>query len=69
MLTADLGRQGGQIGSDLAWNNNDFIAFISLFFDRAPGADVGHQGGFGGGDGSFDNNDFIVFINLFFAGV
>ncbi|MFT3686817.1 MAG: GC-type dockerin domain-anchored protein [Phycisphaerales bacterium] len=65
---ADLGRQGGLTGGDGQLDNNDFIAFINLFFVQAPLADVGSQGGFTPGDGQFDNNDFIVFINLFFSG-
>ncbi len=65
---ADLGRAGGLIGGDNQLDNNDFIAFISHFFNQAPLSDVGRQGGVGPGDGLFDNNDFIVFIDQFFAG-
>ncbi|MBY0307996.1 MAG: tail fiber protein, partial [Phycisphaerales bacterium] len=42
---ADLGRQGGVQGPDGALDNNDFIVFISRFFDADPLADVGRQGG------------------------
>ncbi|MBY0308462.1 MAG: DUF3466 family protein, partial [Phycisphaerales bacterium] len=38
---ADLGGQGGVIGADGQLDNNDFIAFISLFFDADARADVG----------------------------
>ncbi|MFT3685591.1 MAG: GC-type dockerin domain-anchored protein [Phycisphaerales bacterium] len=49
-------------------NNNDFIAFISLFFLQDSRADVGRQGGLPGSDDQFDNNDFIAFISAFFGG-
>jgi hypothetical protein len=62
----DLGRQGGLVGADGALDNNDFIAFISLFFAQDPLADLGAPGGVAGSDGQFNNNDFISFINLFF---
>ncbi|MFT3686899.1 MAG: GC-type dockerin domain-anchored protein [Phycisphaerales bacterium] len=65
---ADLGRQGGVTGADGSLDNNDFIAFISFFFNADPHADMGRQGGLPGRDGQFDNNDFIAFINAFFAG-
>ncbi|MDP1663162.1 MAG: GC-type dockerin domain-anchored protein [Phycisphaerales bacterium] len=65
---ADVGRQGGVAGRDGRYDNNDFIAFIDMFFAENPGADRGAQGGVPGMDGQFDNNDFIVFIDQFFAG-
>ncbi|MFT3686097.1 MAG: GC-type dockerin domain-anchored protein [Phycisphaerales bacterium] len=66
--TADLGAAGGLPGHDGVLNNNDFIAFISLFFNHDPQADLGTAGGLPGQDGAFDNNDFIAFISHFFAG-
>jgi hypothetical protein len=66
--TADLGVQGGVEGQDGVLDNNDFVVFISLFFNHDPRADFGAQGGVAGSDGSFDNNDFVVFIDRFFAG-
>ncbi|MFT3683961.1 MAG: cytochrome c peroxidase [Phycisphaerales bacterium] len=68
VCAADLGSQGGLHAPDGALDNNDFIAFIDLFFASAPAADMGKQGGFAGSDALWDNNDFIVFINKFFAG-
>jgi hypothetical protein len=65
---ADVGSQGGVLGSDGALDNNDFAAFITAFFANNPVADVGGQGGVVGGDGAFDNNDFAAFITLFFQG-
>jgi hypothetical protein len=65
---ADLGSVGGLVGDDGVLDNNDFIAFVDLFFAGNPAADLGRVGGLPGGDGVFDNNDFIVFIDLFFAG-
>jgi uncharacterized membrane protein len=65
---ADVGSQGGIAGADGQLNNNDFAAFITLFFAQNPRADVGAQGGIPGSDGAFDNNDFAAFITLFFAG-
>jgi len=65
---ADLGGPGGQPGADGTLNNNDFIAFIELFFSASAAADVGKTGGIAGPDGVFDNNDFVVYVNLFFAG-
>jgi uncharacterized membrane protein len=65
---ADVGKAGGAAGRDFVLDNNDFIAFIGLFFAGDAGADVGSGGGFTGGDGRFDNNDFIAYINLFFQG-
>jgi photosystem II stability/assembly factor-like uncharacterized protein len=65
---ADLGTAGGVPGHDGLLNNNDFIAFITYFFNSDPAADVGSAGGLPGSDGQFNNNDFIAFINLFFAG-
>ncbi|HYD02412.1 MAG TPA: GC-type dockerin domain-anchored protein, partial [Phycisphaerales bacterium] len=66
--SADVGGQGGVTGPDGVLDNNDFVAFIDLFFSAQPGADVGSQGGVQGGDGAFDNNDFVVLIDRFFAG-
>ncbi|MFT3683465.1 MAG: kelch repeat-containing protein [Phycisphaerales bacterium] len=66
--TADLGRPGGLPGPDGQLDNNDFIVFITHFFNSSPLADVGRQGGVHGADGALDNNDFIAFIDLFFAG-
>ena len=65
---ADVGSAGGVAGPDGLLDNNDFIAFIDLFFAQSPGADRGEAGGLPGSDGAFDNNDFIVFINQFFDG-
>ncbi len=65
---ADLGVQGGGQGQDGVLDNNDFIAFIDLFFSQSPAADVGVQGGIAGSDNAWDNNDFVVFINDFFNG-
>ncbi|MBI2757014.1 MAG: hypothetical protein HYX52_09945 [Chloroflexi bacterium] len=65
---ADVGAAGGATGYDHVLDNNDFIAFINLFFAQDPLADRGGVGGFPGSDGAWDNNDFIVFINQFFAG-
>ena len=65
---ADVGIVGGEIGHDHMLDNNDFIAFITLFFATDPLADMGIGGGFPGSDGMFDNNDFIAFITLFFEG-
>ncbi|MBY0308221.1 MAG: hypothetical protein K2Q09_05725 [Phycisphaerales bacterium] len=65
---ADLGAAGGVPGRDGALDNNDFIAFISLFFNQNAAADVGAAGGVAGQDGVWDNNDFIAFINQFFSG-
>jgi hypothetical protein len=65
---ADLGTTGGVAGADGAFNNNDFVVFISDFFALDPRADIGSQGGVIGSDGSFTNDDFVVFIGQFFAG-
>ncbi|MBY0309066.1 MAG: hypothetical protein K2Q09_10025, partial [Phycisphaerales bacterium] len=65
---SDLGRAGGVQGADGTLDNNDFIAFIDLFFATEARADRGQAGGLSGGDGDFDNNDFIVFITQFFSG-
>ena len=65
---ADLGAQGGLQGADGALDNNDFIAFIDLFFGHDARADRGSQGGLHEPDGAFDNNDFVVFIDEFFGG-
>ncbi|MBY0309186.1 MAG: hypothetical protein K2Q09_10630 [Phycisphaerales bacterium] len=64
----DFGSAGGQAGPDGALDNNDLVAFISLFFSADPRADVGAPGGAPGRDGLYDNNDFITFISLFFQG-
>jgi hypothetical protein len=63
---ADVGKQGGLTGFDRLLDNNDFIAFINLFFNSDPLADQGQQGGLPGSDSAWDNNDFIAFINHFF---
>ncbi|MFT3683385.1 MAG: GC-type dockerin domain-anchored protein [Phycisphaerales bacterium] len=67
---ADLGQQGGvpALCGDQSLDNNDFIVFITFFFNGNPAADQGIQGGLPGHDGHFDNNDFIAFINNFFHG-
>jgi hypothetical protein len=65
---ADVGAAGGQPGNDGVLDNNDFIAFITYFFNTDPHADVGSSGGLAGSDGLYDNNDFIAFINAYFAG-
>ena len=65
---ADVGRQGGVAKPDGALDNNDFVAFIDLFFAGDVRADLGVQGGLPGRDGLFDNNDFIEFIGAFFDG-
>ncbi|MFT3684663.1 MAG: GC-type dockerin domain-anchored protein [Phycisphaerales bacterium] len=69
VCTADVGSQGGLPGPDGSLDNNDFIAFISAFFDNnQSAADLGAQGGLPGADNALDNNDFIAFINAFFTG-
>jgi hypothetical protein len=65
---ADVGSAGGAPGADGLLNNNDFIAFITFFFNNDPHADVGMAGGVVGSDGLYNNNDFIAFITLFFNG-
>jgi hypothetical protein len=66
---ADMGSQGGLDGPDGALDNNDFIVFISAYFNGDMMlADVGQQGGLAGADNTLDNNDFIVYINSFFNG-
>ena len=65
---ADIGAAGSTPGCDTILGNNDFIVFITYFFEHNPIADFGRQGGVAPGDGVFDNNDFIVFIDEFFAG-
>jgi hypothetical protein len=65
---ADVGAQGGVPGRDGAFDNNDFVVYIDLFFNNDPRADMGKQGGIRGVDQSLDNNDFIVFIDAFFNG-
>ncbi|MFT3686802.1 MAG: GC-type dockerin domain-anchored protein [Phycisphaerales bacterium] len=63
---ADLGMAGGVVGHDRLLNNNDFIAFITLFFANDPRADMGMAGGVPGSDSLWNNNDFIAFISYFF---
>ncbi|HZW06385.1 MAG TPA: agmatine deiminase family protein, partial [Phycisphaerales bacterium] len=65
--TADVGSQGGLAGADGLLDNNDFVAFIDLFFAHDPRADVGIQGGGLGFDGAWDNNDVSAFIDAFFT--
>lgn len=65
---ADVGTTGGQPGQDGHLDNNDFVAFIDLFFADNPVADIGKVGGVPGTDTRFDNNDLIVFIDRFFTG-
>ncbi|MBY0307469.1 MAG: hypothetical protein K2Q09_01885, partial [Phycisphaerales bacterium] len=49
VCTADVGSQGGLTGPDGSLDNNDFIVFISSFFNAdAVMADVGQQGGLTG---------------------
>ncbi|MBY0307919.1 MAG: hypothetical protein K2Q09_04175, partial [Phycisphaerales bacterium] len=64
---SDVGRAGGAAGADNRLDNNDFVAFVSLYFQQAQAADMGTQGGFAGRDGVWDNNDFVVFVDGFFA--
>jgi len=64
----DVGTQGGFTGHDGVLDNNDFVAFISLFFGREPAADRGSVGAVPTPDGAWDNNDFIVYIDQFFTG-
>ncbi|HYD02301.1 MAG TPA: GC-type dockerin domain-anchored protein, partial [Phycisphaerales bacterium] len=67
ICAADIGAQGGVAGPDGALDNNDFVVFISTFFDNDHTvADMGGQGGATGGDNTLDNNDFIAFIDAFF---
>ncbi|MBY0308400.1 MAG: pre-peptidase C-terminal domain-containing protein [Phycisphaerales bacterium] len=63
---ADVGMAGGVAGQDRLLNNNDFIAFITLFFAQDAQADLGTAGGVAGSDNAWDNNDFIAFISYFF---
>jgi hypothetical protein len=63
---ADVGVAGGTAGQDRLLNNNDFISFITLFFNQNAAADLGVAGGTPGHDSAWDNNDFIAFINYFF---
>ena len=65
---ADFGIAGGLPGQDGELDNNDFIAFINLFFSASSTADIGTAGGVPGSDGLFDNNDLIAFIDRYFAG-
>jgi probable HAF family extracellular repeat protein len=64
----DMGRTGGEAGSDGTLDNNDFVVFIGDFFNGNPLADFGSTGGVSGADGVFDNNDFVVFVDQFFTG-
>lgn len=66
--TADLGQQGGLMGSDGILDANDFVSFIDLFYSYNYRADVGRQGGLPGADGQLDNNDFITFVAMFMSG-
>ena len=68
---ADLGGAGGvptPCGGDGVLDNNDFIVFITYFFEANMTADFGVAAGFPGQDGVLDNNDFVAFIDAFFAG-
>jgi len=65
--TADLGAQGGVPSSDGSLDQNDFVAFVSLYFGLNYRADVGKQGGVAGSDGLLDNNDFVSFVNIFMS--
>lgn len=67
LCRADVGQQGGLVGADGVLDNNDFVAFIQLYFDNSAGADVGVQGGLVGKDAALDNNDFVAFIALYFS--
>ena len=64
----DIGAAGGVPGRDGLLDNNDFIVFITYFFESNGLADMGVAGGLAGSDGLFDNNDFIAFIDGFFTG-
>lgn len=68
LCRADVGLAGGEPGRDGRLNEQDFVAFISLFFAGDARADMGSTGGVAQPDGHYDNNDFIVFINAFFDG-
>ncbi len=68
LCPADMGVQGGSAGHDGLLDNNDFVAFINLFFVQDSRADIGVQGGLHGSDNHWDNNDFVVFISDFFMG-
>lgn len=65
---ADFGSQGGLPRHDGLLDNNDFVAFINLFFAQSQLADIGSQGGIPGPDSQLDNNDFVVLIDSFFGG-
>ena len=68
---ADLGGAGGiptPCGGDGILDNNDFIVFITYFFEANMTADFGVAAGFPGQDGVLDNNDFVAFIDAFFGG-
>lgn len=68
VCAADVGVQGGVLGTDGHVDNNDFVAFLDAFFaNDLLVADIGTQGGLAGADNELDNNDFVVFIDLFFA--
>lgn len=64
----DLGSQGGLPIPDGQLDNNDFVAFIDLFFANHLAADLGRQGGLAGADRMLDNNDFVAFVDLYFVG-
>lgn len=66
VLTPDRASTGATPGSDGALTNDDFIVFISQFFEGDIRADIGSVGAEPLPDGQLDNNDFIVFIRLFF---
>lgn len=63
---ADLGKSGGLTGGDGGLDNNDYVAFNTLFAAHDSKADLGLAGGLLGQDGIWDNNDNIAFVNLFF---
>jgi hypothetical protein len=66
---ADVGSAGGATGPDGLLDNNDFVAFITAFFNNDfMTADIGRTGGVAGPDNALDNNDFIAFIDAYFAG-
>jgi hypothetical protein len=68
LCEVDVGGQGGVTTPDGRLDNNDFAAFITLFFNNDTRVDVGSQGGVIGKDGMLDNNDFAAFITIFFSG-
>jgi hypothetical protein len=65
---ADVAGAGAAPGFDNFLDNNDFIFFIQIFFERAPAADIAGAGASPGSDGAWDNNDFVLFIQTFFDG-